>query len=102
MQGGFVYKLGRSRITNIHEEFPLTVTGTFTLTRPLGWSRRDGRVVECACLESTCRRKPTGGSNPSLSATFLSKVERKVPAVALAKEGFRFIFGSTPKYGDRG
>ena len=33
-------------------------------------TRRGGRVVECARLESACFRKGTGGSNPSLSAIY--------------------------------
>ena len=33
--------------------------------------RRDGRVVECGRLEICCTAYGTGGSNPSLSATFL-------------------------------
>jgi hypothetical protein len=32
--------------------------------------RRDVRVVEGARLESVCRRNPTVGSNPTLSASF--------------------------------
>ena len=40
--------------------------------------RRGGRVVECACLESTCRRKPTGGSNPPLSASLREFCERRL------------------------
>jgi hypothetical protein len=51
---------------------PLTAAAGFPLTRPLSRSRRGGRVVECACLESTYRRKPIGGSNPPLSATLRS------------------------------
>ncbi len=33
-------------------------------------ARRGGRVVYCGGLENRCGRKLTGGSNPSLSATF--------------------------------
>jgi hypothetical protein len=34
-------------------------------------SRRGGRAVEGARLESVCRFTPTEGSNPSLSATII-------------------------------
>jgi hypothetical protein len=33
-------------------------------------TRRDGRVVDGGGLENHCTRKGTGGSNPSLSASF--------------------------------
>src|SRR5690606_16860221 len=35
----------------------------------------DGRVVECARLESVCTSNSTEGSNPSLSATLLKPCE---------------------------
>ena len=34
--------------------------------------RRGGRVVECGGLENRCAGNRTEGSNPSLSATYLS------------------------------
>ena len=81
-------------------EFPLTAARSFTLTRPSGPSRRGGRVVECACLESTCSRKATGGSNPPLSASLrqaygwqASFRNRRVPLLAEFAEAARRRLG---------
>ena len=42
------------------------------IIRPLVIMRwTDGRVVDCARLESVCARNSTEGSNPSLSASFI-------------------------------
>ena len=40
--------------------------------------RRDGRVVEGACLERMCARKGTRGSNPFLSATERYLMKKKI------------------------
>ena len=46
--------------------------------------RRDVRVVEGARLESVCRRNPTVGSNPTLSANFRSRKTSRLPELRLA------------------
>ncbi len=52
--------------------------------------RRGGRVVEGGGLENRCGRKPTGGSNPSLSAWQRRGVAQMASAPALGAGGREF------------
>src|SRR5216683_2110597 len=64
--------------------------------------RRDVRVVEGARLESVCRGNSTEGSNPSLSAKFLGKIEVHPVPCGHRALSFRQRQGVVPNVAARG
>ncbi len=57
------------------------------LNVPIKMRRRDGRVAEGARLESVFRGNSNVGSNPTLSASFLSAVRRNPPLIPALLRG---------------